>query len=182
MPKQSAGILLYRIRAEALEVFLVHPGGPYWRGKDAGAWSIPKGEIEGGADPLATAQREFREETGQGVSGEFVPLAPLRQRSGKLVLAWAVRGDIDAKAIASNTFAMEWPPRSGQRCEFPEVDRGGWFTLEAAWESISSGQRGFLEQLRQHVGSAPDQVPHDPGSPPPTLHAGKKRPPKRPKT
>jgi predicted NUDIX family NTP pyrophosphohydrolase len=156
MPKpSSAGILLYRISAGALEVFLVHPGGPYWRDKDAGAWSIPKGEIESGADPFVTARREFREETGQHVSGEFVPLTPLRQRSGKTVHAWAVKGDIDSAAITSNTFSIEWPPRSGHRREFPEVDRGGWFTIPEALEKVVSGQRGFLDELRQRLASTP---------------------------
>jgi predicted NUDIX family NTP pyrophosphohydrolase len=146
----SAGVLLYRIRAGTPEVFLVHPGGPYWQHKDAGAWSIPKGEVEDGADPLAAAQREFHEETGSRVSGEFVALTPLKQRSGKLVHAWAVKGDIDAASIASNSFSIEWPPRSGQQREFPEVDRGEWFTIAAAREKISAGQRGFLDQL-QHL-------------------------------
>ena len=154
MPKPtSAGILLYRIHAGALEVFLVHPGGPYWHDKDAGAWSIPKGEIEGGADALATARREFREETGQEVSGEFVPLTPLRQRGGKIVHAWAVQGDVDATSIASNTFSIEWPPRSGRQREFPEVDRGGWFTIPEAWEKIVVGLRGFLDELQQRLAS-----------------------------
>ena len=154
----SAGILLYRIRAGTPEVFLVHPGGPYWQRKDAGAWSIPKGELEEGVDPLSAAQREFHEETGSRVSGEFVPLTPIRQRSGKLVHAWAVRGDIDASSIASNTFSIEWPPRSGQQREFPEVDRGDWFTIAAAREKISAGQCGFLDQLQQYLDSTRSQA------------------------
>jgi predicted NUDIX family NTP pyrophosphohydrolase len=153
MAKTSAGILLYRIRAGVREVFLVHPGGPYWQNKDAGAWSIPKGEVEEAADLLATAQREFREETGSLVSGEFVPLAPLKQSSGKVVHAWAVRGDIDAASIRSNTFSIEWPPRSGKMQEFPEVDRGEWFTIAAAQEKILTGQRGFLDQLQGRLDS-----------------------------
>jgi len=157
MPKPSAGILLYRIRAGALEVFLVHPGGPYWHGKEAGAWSIPKGELEGD-DPLEAAQREFREETGSDVDGEFVPLAPLRSPGGKLVHAWAVNGDIDAAAIVSNTFSMEWPPRSGRQREFPEVDRGGWFAIAEAQEKISAGQRGFLDELERRLASKPDRT------------------------
>jgi len=144
----SSGILLFRFRGGALEVFLVHPGGPYWRSKDAGAWSIPKGLLEPGDDTLAAAKREFREETGVAPSGEFIALAPLRQRSGKMVHAWAVEGDIDAAAVTSNVFSMEWPPRSGRMQEFPEVDRGGWFTLDEAREKMLPGQRGFLEQVR----------------------------------
>lgn len=147
----SAGILLYRVRDEALEVFLVHPGGPYWQRKDAGAWSIPKGELDDEADPLATAQREFHEETGSRASGEFLPLAPLKQPGGKIVHAWAVQGDIDPRSIASNTFSMEWPPRSGKQQEFPEADRGDWFTIDAAKEKISIGQRGFLDQLQDRI-------------------------------
>jgi predicted NUDIX family NTP pyrophosphohydrolase len=147
----SAGILLYRVRAERLEVFLVHPGGPYWKHKDAGAWSIPKGEVDEGDDLLTTARREFEEETGFRLSGELAPLAPLKQPSGKLVHAWALRGDIDAASIRSNTFAMEWPPQSGQRQEFPEVDRGEWFTIATARDKILAGQRGFLDQLQAWV-------------------------------
>jgi predicted NUDIX family NTP pyrophosphohydrolase len=154
----SAGILLYRLREGTCEVFLVHPGGPYWRGKDAGAWSIPKGELEEGADALATARREFHEETGSRISGEFVPLTPLQQPSGKLVYAWAVSGDIDASSIASNTFSIEWPPRSGSEQEFPEVDRGEWFTIAAAQEKIAAGQRGFLDQLREHLDARRSQA------------------------
>lgn len=149
----SAGILLYRFRDGTLEVFLIHPGGPYWHGKDAGAWSIPKGELEEGDDELAAAQREFEEETGSRVSGEFLPLEPLRLKSGKIIHAWAVRGDIDASAIRSNAFSMEWPPRSGRQQEFPEVDRGGWFTMEKAREKIHPGQQGFLDQLKERISS-----------------------------
>lgn len=147
----SAGILLFRFRGGALEVFLVHPGGPYWRNKDAGAWSIPKGLLEPGDDALAAAKREFLEETGTAPNGEFIALLPLRQRSGKIVHAWAVEGDIDAASVVSNAFSMEWPPRSGTMQQFPEVDRGGWFTLDAAREKILPGQRGFLEQLQAIV-------------------------------
>jgi predicted NUDIX family NTP pyrophosphohydrolase len=149
----SAGILLYRIAAGVLEVFLVHPGGPYWRNKDAGAWSIPKGLLEHGDDPLAAAKREFREETGSPVDGEFIALAPLRQASGKMVHAFAVEGDIDASAIVSNLFPMEWPPRSGRMQEFPEVDGGAWFKLPEAREKILSGQRAFLDELGRRIGA-----------------------------
>jgi predicted NUDIX family NTP pyrophosphohydrolase len=143
----SAGILLFRQQAGALQLFLVHPGGPFWKNKDEGAWSIPKGEAADGADLLETARREFQEETGGQASGEFTALEPLRQKSGKVVHAWALRGNIDADAIVSNTFEMEWPPRSGKRHSFPEVDRGGWFTPDEARRKIVSGQRGFIDQL-----------------------------------
>ena len=148
---ESAGILLYRLRQGATEVFLVHPGGPYWRNKDAGAWSIPKGQLEADDDALAAARREFLEETGSAVSGEFVALAPLRQPSGKTVHAWAVEGDIDAASITSNLFSVEWPPRSGKLQQFPEVDRGAWFALDAAREKMLAGQRGFLDQLQARL-------------------------------
>jgi predicted NUDIX family NTP pyrophosphohydrolase len=154
----SAGVLLYRIRAGIAEVFLVHPGGPYWQKKDAGAWSIPKGELELGDDALTTARREFYEETGSQVTGKFVPLTPLQQPSGKLVHAWAVRGEIDASSITSNTFLMEWPPRSGTQQEFPEIDRGEWFTIATAKEKILAGQRGFLEQLLEELDSLQGQT------------------------
>jgi predicted NUDIX family NTP pyrophosphohydrolase len=143
----SAGILLYRVRSGGVEVFLVHPGGPYWRNKDAGAWSIPKGLLEPGDDTFAAAKREFQEETGSPIRGELVPLAPLAQPSGKVVHAWAVEGDIDAASIRSNAFSLEWPPRSGKLQSFPEVDRGAWFTLAEAWKKMLPGQRAFLEQL-----------------------------------
>jgi predicted NUDIX family NTP pyrophosphohydrolase len=148
MPKKktSAGILLYRRRRE-LEVFLVHPGGPFWAKKDLGAWSLPKGEIEEGEDPLAAAIREFTEETGFPVAGDFRPLRPQRQPSGKTVLAWAVEGDCDPAQLRSGMFSMEWPPRSGKQQEFPEVDRGEWFTLEEARKRIVGGQVPFLEEV-----------------------------------
>ena len=149
--KETAGILLYRVRQGAFEVFLVHPGGPFWIKKDDGAWSIPKGEIEEGEDHLHAAKREFREETGFSLDGNFIALTPLKQRGGKTVHAWAVEGDVDAQSIKSNLFSMEWPPRSGKHAEFPEVDRAGWFTLEAAKEKILPGQAGFLEELRRLV-------------------------------
>lgn len=152
--KTSAGILLYRVRDDAVQVFLVHPGGPYWARKDEGAWSIPKGEATPGADLLATAVTEFHEETGSRLEGEPVPLEPLKQPGGKIVHAWAVRGDIDAASIRSNSFAIEWPPRSGKIREFPEVDRGGWFDLAAARQKLLQGQRGFLDQLRARLGVA----------------------------
>ena len=151
MAKKSAGLLLYRFRAAALEVFLVHPGGPFWAKKDAAAWSIPKGEFEEGEDPLTAAKREFQEETGFSVAGKFIALSPLKQAGGKLVFAWAVEADCDAAAIKSNTFSMEWPTRSGKRKEFPEVDRASWFPLEIAREKMVEGQRGFVDELRRRL-------------------------------
>ena len=141
MPKTSAGLLLYRETNGVLEVFLVHPGGPFWAKKDEGAWSIPKGEFEPAEDPLAAARREFTEETSFPIAGEFVPLTPLKQRSGKIVHAFAVRGDCDPALIKSNTFTF-------QGREFPEVDRAGWFGLEEAKRKILPGQAGFLDELR----------------------------------
>ncbi len=152
--KKSAGILLFRIDAGVLEVFLVHPGGPFWARKDKGAWSIPKGEFDDGEEALAAARREFREETGSAIDGEFIALEPLRQPGGKTVHAWAVEGNIDAASIRSEVFAMEWPPRSGVQREFPEVDAGGWFTIARAMEKMLPGQRPFLEQLRDKVAKA----------------------------
>ena len=149
--KRSAGILLYRLRDSELEVFLVHPGGPFWAKKDAGAWSIPKGEFEVGEDPLTVAKREFQEETGFFVEGEFVALTPLKQRGGKVIYAWAVKGDCDADSIKSNTFSIEGPPHSDTKQEFPEVDRAGWFTIPEAREKLLGGQRGFLEELLRTV-------------------------------
>jgi predicted NUDIX family NTP pyrophosphohydrolase len=138
---------MYRVHGSTVEVFLVHPGGPFWAKKDAGAWSIPKGEFDDDEDPLEAAKREFKEETGLSVKGDFMALTPLKQRGGKLVQVWAVSGDCRAESIRSNTFSLEWPPRSGRRQEFPEVDRAGWFTLESAKEKILKGQVGFLEEL-----------------------------------
>jgi len=147
--KTSAGILLYRIVENHLEVFLVHPGGPFWKNKDVGAWSIPKGLFEAEEDPLEAAQREFQEETGFNITGKFTALTPLKQPSGKLVYAWAAEGNVDAAATKSNMFSMEWPPRSGKEQSFPEVDKGGWFEIPVAYEKILTGQRGFLEELQK---------------------------------
>ena len=147
--KESAGVLMYRLCGSTVEVFLVHPGGPFWTNKDAGAWSIPKGEFDKHDDPLEAAKREFQEETGFAVDGAFIALAPVRQAGGKLVYAWAVEGDCRAESIKSNSFTMEWPPRSGKRKEFPEVDRAGWFSLEVAKEKILKGQLGLLDQLQR---------------------------------
>ncbi|MFZ5538694.1 MAG: NUDIX domain-containing protein [Pseudomonadota bacterium] len=147
MPKQSAGLLLFRESHGAIEVLLVHPGGPFWARKDAGAWSIPKGEFDAGEEPLTAARREFEEETGQAVAGEFIALQPVRQPSGKVVHAWAVRADFDPARLRSNTFTIEWPPKSGRSREFPEVDRAAWFALDEARKKIQPGQRPLLDQL-----------------------------------
>ncbi len=145
---------MYRRRAGILEVFLVHPGGPFWEKKDEGSWSIPKGEYEPEENPLEVAKREFQEETSFQALGEFIPLNPRKQPSGKIISAWALEGDCDASAIKSNTFSLEWPPRSGRQKEFPEVDRACWFTLEVAREKISKGQLGFLDELSQILESS----------------------------
>ncbi|SEP43840.1 NUDIX domain-containing protein [Mucilaginibacter sp. OK283] len=147
MPKQSAGILLYRKFNDVLQVFLVHPGGPFWKNKDDGAWSIPKGEYESDEDPLAAAKREFYEETGQSIDGEFIALKPIKQKSGKIVQAYLVEGDIDAHNIKSNLFEIEWPPKTGKMQSFPEVDRAGWFTVDEARVKINAGQVGLVVEL-----------------------------------
>ena len=152
MAKQSAGLLLFRLRPAGVEVLLVHPGGPFWAKKDEGAWSIPKGEFVEGEDPLDAARREFEEETGASApAGDAMALDPVRQPSGKVVHAWAVRGDFDPSQLISNTFPMEWPPRSGRSAEFPEVDRAAWFPWDVALKKIQKGQRPILEQLRDRL-------------------------------
>jgi len=145
--RKSAGLLLFRRTSAGIEVLLVHPGGPLWAKKDEGAWSIPKGEIDADEDPLAAARREFEEELGSPVSGEFTPLAPIRQASGKVVHAWAVEGDFDPATLTSGTFSMEWPPRSGHQQEFPEVDRAEWFTIDEAKGKINKAQIALLDQV-----------------------------------
>ena len=130
----------------------MHPGGPFWANKDDGAWSIPKGEFDEDEDPLDAARREFEEETGSAPSGDVIPLEPLRQSSGKVVYAWAVRGDFDPGTLKSNTFSMEWPPKSGRQQDFPEVDRAAWFAIEAAERKILKGQAALLRQLREKLG------------------------------
>jgi predicted NUDIX family NTP pyrophosphohydrolase len=150
---RSAGILLYRIADGQPEVLLVHPGGPFWARKDAGAWSIPKGEHADDEDARACALREFEEETGTRLPGDaLAELGTVRLKSGKLVTGWAVEGDLDAAAITSNTFELEWPPRSGRMREFPEVDRAGWFGLDAAREKLNPAQGAFLDRLSELLG------------------------------
>lgn len=151
MPKRSAGLLLYRKVGRSVEVFLVHPGGPFWAKKDDGAWSIPKGEIGEGEEPRAAAKREFQEETGLTLKGRFDALEPVKQAGGKIVYAWSVEGDFDASQIRSNKVSMEWPPRSGKMQEFPEVDRGAWFGIEAARKKILKAQEPLLEQIEVQV-------------------------------
>jgi len=145
MGKKSAGILLYRIN-KVLEVFLIHPGGPFFKNRDAGAWSIPKGEFTD-EDPLACARREFEEETGLPIDGNFMPLLPITQKGGKTVYCWAVEGDIDEHHIGSNTFQIEWPPKSGKLQAFPEVDKAGWFNVSEAKQNVNRSQFSFIEQL-----------------------------------
>ena len=149
MPRLSAGLLMYRIKDGGIEVLLAHPGGPYFVKKDEGAWSIPKGEYDPGESPLEAARREFQEETGFQASGEFLPLTSRKQPGGKIISAWAMEGDCDPSAIRSNTFSMEWPPRSGKQQEFLEVDRAGWFPIPAAREKIVKGQAPFLDELSE---------------------------------
>jgi predicted NUDIX family NTP pyrophosphohydrolase len=150
--KRSAGLLLYRRKAKGFEVFLVHPGGPFWRKKDDGAWTIPKGLIEPDEDPLAAARREFNEETGFEPEGEFNELGAFKQPGGKLVAVWAVEGDCDPAKLTSNELEMEWPPRSGKRARFPEVDRGGWFSIDEARDKMLIGQRPMLEAFLRRQG------------------------------
>lgn len=148
---KSAGVLLYRMRSDGLKVLLVHPGGPLWSGKDKGAWSIPKGLIDKDKLPREAALREFYEETGCTASEECTPLTAVKLKGGKTIFAWACEGDCDAAAVTSNTFAMEWPPRSGRKQEFPEVDRAGWFTMDEALKKITSGQIPLLHELARKI-------------------------------
>ena len=157
MAKLSAGILLYQRKSRRFEVFLVHPGGPFWKNKDVGAWSLPKGEYQPGEDALDAARREFREETGfEAPGGEWIPLGDIRQAGGKVVTAWAAEGNCVAEEIRSNMFEMEWPPKSGRKQEFPEVDRAGWFSLVEAKTRIVAGQAAFLDRLVERLGEMPD--------------------------
>ena len=147
MKKQSAGILLYRIKDKKLEVFLVHPGGPFWKNKDIGAWTIPKGEFDADEEALDAAVREFGEETGHALDGPFHALSPIKQKGGKKVLAWATEGNLDPASIVSNKFEMEWPPKSGRMTSFPEVNKGGWFDMDTAAQVINPAQVALLKEL-----------------------------------
>lgn len=145
--KQSAGLLLFKRDAEGLRFFLVHPGGPYFTGRDQGAWTVPKGEVMPGEEPVKAALREFEEETGKKVSGELIPLQPVVQKGGKHVYCWAVEGNIDAEGMKSNVFSMQWPSRSGSMQQYPEIDRGAWFSLEEAQRKINERQVPFLKEV-----------------------------------
>ncbi len=149
MPKKSAGILLYRFQNHQPEFLLVHPGGPFWAKKDKGAWSVPKGEFNEPETALQAAQREFFEETGTAVTGEFIDLTSVRMKSGKVLYVFALEHDLDASTIKSNPFSMEWPPKSGRIQEFPEIDMGAWFNADTAREKISGSQVSFINQLME---------------------------------
>lgn len=151
MPRRSAGILLYRMGRGGMEVLLVHPGGPFWKGKQWGSWSVPKGEISPGEEPLDAALREFSEETGYLPSGEPMALSPVKQRGGKIVMAWAIESHWDPSQLKSNTFTMEWPPGSGTKAEFPEVDEARWFPIEEAMHRIIPAQKPLLEELLRKI-------------------------------
>ena len=147
MQKKSAGILLYRLKDSELEVLLVHPGGPFWSKKDIGAWSIPKGEFTEGEEPLEAAKREFKEETGVEISGEFLPLSPVKLKSGKVVYAFAIENEFDICKLKSNTFKIEWPPKSGKEKEFPEIDKAEWMNIATAIQKINASQIPLIEEL-----------------------------------
>src|SRR5215217_560880 len=149
--RKSAGILLYKITNDSTEFFLVHPGGPFWKGKENGAWSIPKGEYPEDEEPLSAAKREFEEETGKKITGNFIELQPIKQKGGKLVYAWAVEGDINAAAIISNSYKMEWPYKSGKWQNYPEVDKAGWFTAEEARQKINPAQAALIDELLERI-------------------------------
>jgi len=165
MPKRSAGLLLFR-RSTNLEIFLVHPGGPFWVRKDDGAWSLPKGEYSDPEDPLEAAKREFQEETGISVDGDFLPLAELRQPGGKLITAWALEKDVDPTLVKSNFFSMEWPPKSGRTQQFPEVDRAAWFPISQARTKLLKGQLAFINRLMNKLSvTVEDNSPTEPPKP-----------------
>lgn len=152
MPKTSAGLILFRMRNDSLEVLLVHPGGPFWSKKDDGAWFIPKGELAQGEEPLVGARREFEEETGMKPEGDFLPLGTVKQKSGKIIHAWAFAGDCDPASLRSNTFSIEWPPKSGKMREFPEVDSAGFFTAAQAKVKMHPVEFPLLTRLQELVG------------------------------
>jgi len=151
MNKKSAGILLYRFTSGVLQLLLVHPGGPFWKNKDSGAWSVPKGEFTD-EEPLAAAIREFKEETGMDIDGKFISLSPVTQKSGKLIFAFALEHDIDPEKIKSNSFELEWPPHSGKKNQFPEIDKAAWFFPDEAREKINSAQVALVEELIGLIG------------------------------
>jgi len=149
--KKSAGLLLYRCMENTIEFFLVHPGGPFWKNKDIGAWTIPKGELEDEEDALETAKREFKEETGTIIDGNFITLTPVKQKAGKLVYAWAIQGNIDSEKITSNTFKIQWPPKSGKWVDLPEVDKAGWFSIEESKQKINPAQIPLIDELLELI-------------------------------
>ncbi|HEY3401770.1 MAG TPA: NUDIX domain-containing protein [Ohtaekwangia sp.] len=149
MTKKTAGVLVYRIRNREPEFLLAHPGGPFWAKKDLEAWSIPKGEFDDTEDPLSAAKREFEEEMGSAVTGQFVPLKPLKSSSGKIIYAYAVESEFDVSTVTSNTFPLEWPPKSGKIQHFPEVDRAAWFPMREAAEKINTSQAPFLQEVKE---------------------------------
>jgi len=151
MARKSAGILFYRIQDQTPEFLLVHPGGPFWVKKDTGAWSLPKGEFTGSEEPLTAALREVREELGVSVSGDFIPLTPLKQKNGKVIFAWALEHEIDPAAIRSNTVELIWPPGSASKKQFPEVDKAAWFDIDDARQKINPGQFGFIKELTEII-------------------------------
>jgi len=152
MPKKSSGILIYTLQNNLLQVLLVHPGGPFWAKKDLGAWSIPKGEFDEDEDPLDAAKREVEEETGVKIDGDFIELTPVKQKSGKIIYAWALHSNFDAEQIKSNTFEMEWPPKSGKKKAFPEIDKAAWFNADEAKEKIIEGQIPLISELEIKLG------------------------------
>ena len=158
MIKKSAGILLYRLTNKILEVLIVHPGGPFWAKKDLGVWSIPKGELNEDESLLDAALREFKEETGEQISGNFIPLTPIKQINGKMVYAFALEHDFDALKIKSNTFTMEWPPKSGKKQEFPEIDKGGWFDFTTSKQKLNECQAFIVDELAKKLNLADEQI------------------------
>ena len=162
MSVRSCGILLYRYENKMLQVMLAHPGGPFWAKKDEGAWSIPKGIVEGDEEPLAAAKREFGEETGHEIDGDFLDLGELRQPSRKIVHAWAIESDFDVNALKSNTFSLEWPKHSGKIFAYPEIDRAEWFGIDEAKTKILKGQAGFIDRLAEITGYDPCAAAPDP--------------------